>query len=950
MAKPELTTDLNLEENQSKIDLKQTLNLPQTEFPIRSNPAIDDKLLLERWQSENIYEKSFNLNRGSTKFVLHDGPPYANGHIHLGTAYNKILKDILCKVKRMQGLHVPVTPGWDCHGLPIELKITQEKPDLKGTDLKKACRDYAYKWIDIQRTEFKNLGVLMNWDHPYLTMSKAYEGNTVRAFGIFVEKGFIQKKNKTVPWCSSCQTTLANAEVEYYLRKDPSIYVHFLLPSTTSSKLFDTDLPVSLLVWTTTPWTLPLNRAILVKPDTKYVLLEAIEGICTIVAKDRADSIAALVGKQPKIIMEIPAERLVGLEVIHPITEQLTPVMAADFVTLDDGTAIVHCAPGCGNDDYDFGTKEGLEIYSPITANGLYDKGIFPSVLEGMKVTDGQIWVIKELISHNLLFHKININHSYPHCWRCRNGLIFRATKQWFCNLAKNDLKQKAIETVDTLVMLPDKTNNRLKATLSGRLEWCLSRQREWGTPIPALLCIECDEAYINKELIDIVAQGIEKEGIEYWDHVAIDELKPAGLVCKKCGYGEFKKEKDILDVWFDSGISHFAVLANNNDLSYPADFYFEGKDQHRGWFQSSLLTSLVIEGKSCTKGIITHGYTVDAKGRKMSKSIGNVVAPQEIIDKLGTDGLRLWVSSIDLNDAVVSDVVFENVKEVLRKVRVTCRFMLSNLYDFSEKDLVNFEELSLLDQYALGQLLDFSDKAIKAYNDVKYTTVFHLVASYCAENLSAIYLDVIKDRLYVEEVNSLKRRSAQTVCWYILNTLVKIVAPIMSFTAELISDFYQKDKNESIHLQRFADLSLLQKGYDQLITDFGSKQNLVDFYKAIFKVRDIILKAIEEKRAQSLIKHSLESYIDVNLTGELKNTLSNGSKDLQSLFKELLVVSEFNLVEKSLNKTEDPEITVNIRVATGFKCPRCWHYHNNIDNNNLCLRCIEIVKTKIFN
>ena len=710
------------------------------------------------------------------------------------------------------------------------------------------------------------------------------------------------------------------------------------MPHEVSNKLFDTTLPVSLLVWTTTPWTLPLNKAVLVKPNTTYVLLDVMEGMHTIVAKERAAAVASLIGQQPKILLEIPAERLVGLQVNHPITEQLVPVMAADFITLEDGTAIVHCAPGCGNDDYDFGVKNGLEIYSPITPDGKYDKNIYPHVLDGMKVTDGQIWVLKELIEKNLMFHKITINHSYPHCWRCRNGLIFRATKQWFCDLAKDNLKQKAIEAVDHLLMLPDKTNNRLKATLSGRLEWCLSRQREWGTPIPALLCIECGEAYITKTMIDLVAQGVEQEGIEYWDNVPVAELKPDGLTCVSCGYGEFVKEKDILDVWFDSGISHYAVL-HDGELAYPADFYFEGKDQHRGWFQSSLLTSLVIENEPCTKGIITHGYTVDAKGRKMSKSLGNVVAPHEIIDKLGTDGLRLWVASIDLNDAVVSEVVFENVKEVLRKIRVTCRFMLSNLYDFTEQDLLPFADLLPLDKYAISRLLELNDNVKKAYNEVKYTTVFHQIAAYCAEDLSAVYLDVIKDRLYVESADSLERRSAQTVCWYVLDTLVRLIAPILSFTAEHLSDYYQTNKQESIHLQNFANLEKLQSAHDLFVKSVGGSHSFENIYKLIFNIRDALLKAIEEQRAKGLIKHPLEAHVQVNLDPEIQKQLAVIT-DLTKLLKELLVVSRLDIVSRYLEASEMTGVTAQVKIAAGNKCPRCWHYHENSNQAELCQRC----------
>ena len=784
-----------------KVSFKETLNLPKTEFPLRANAVVNDPIMIKRWEKENVFKKSFEYNAGKEKYILHDGPPYANGHIHLGTAYNKILKDIIAKSQRMMGKHVPVTPGWDCHGLPIELKVTKDTPGLEPKELKERCRAYAQHWVNVQRHEFKELGVLMDWDDPYLTMAPEYEASIIRAFGEFVDQGYIERKNKTVPWCSSCKTVLATAEIEYYDRKDPSIYVLFAL----EQQAIDIVLPtlkgkvVYALIWTTTPWTLPLNRAVLLKPKSTYAILK-INDRYIAVGKELVAKIVHMLKIENKVIAEFISDDLVmqQAQAYHPFVDELTvPLILDHGVALDEGTAFVHCAPGCGPQDYDIGVQHKLEIFSPVGPSGYYQEGIFPAELEGMSIVDAAGWVITKLKEKNALLHKSSIVHSYPHCWRCRNGLIFRATKQWFCDLSKNNLKENALKAINGITMLPKKSKNRLLATVEGRLEWCLSRQRVWGIPITAVLCMQCDYTYINKELIKKVAQEIAKKGIEYWDIVDVKQLLPKNFTCPDCQSAEFKKEVDILDVWFDSGVSHYAVLAKKTSLGFPATIYQEGKDQHRGWFQSSLFTSMVLHGKAPMEIILTHGYTVDKDGRKMSKSLGNVVAPQDMIKKMGTDGLRLWAASVDYGgDLLVSDVVVDNVIQVGRKIRNTCRFLLSNLYDFNiKKDALPLDQLLPIDQYALQQLFEVQQSIRAFYEEYNLSAVFHELADYCTVSLSSFYLDIVKDRLYVEKSDGELRRSTQTACWYILDTLTRLMAPVMSFTAESVSDHYQQDK-----------------------------------------------------------------------------------------------------------------------------------------------------------
>lgn len=943
---------------EKKVSFKDTLNLPTTDFPIRSNPKVEDPAMVMRWEEDGLYDKTFIANKGSETFILHDGPPYANAHIHLGTALNKILKDIATKSQRMLGKHVPVTPGWDCHGLPIELKVTAEYPGLTGKTLKTACRDYARKWIDIQREEFKKLGVLMDWNDPYLTMDFGYEADTLRAFGTFVKKGFIKRQNKTVPWCPSCQTVLATAEIEYADRRDPSVYV--LFPFT--KELIQRVLPdyaheeINFLVWTTTPWTLPLNRALALKPDTQYALLR-LKDQYVVVAAALVDVLSKKFGEIQKIAT-ISSQDLVQSDARaqHPFIDDFTvPLIFDEHISLDDGTAIVHCAPGCGPQDYDLGIRNNLEIYSPITPDGLYDKGIAPAALEGKPVNEGQGWVITELMERGRLLHKESITHSYPHCWRCRGGLIFRATKQWFCDLSQAGLKDRALKATESIKTIPDKTINRLQSTLEGRLEWCLSRQRTWGTPIPALLCTQCDYTYISHELINNVADHVEQNGIEVWDDLTVEELLPHNVVCPTCTSASFKKEYDILDVWFDSGISHYAVLKKRVGLGFPADLYLEGKDQHRGWFQSSLLTGMVLEDRPPMKTIYTHGYTVDAKGRKMSKSLGNVVTPQEVADKVGTDGLRLWVSTIDNgSDAAISEVLLTNVQEVLRKVRNTARFLLSNLNDFDVlTDSVPFNELYSIDQYALMTLAEYNRDVQKKYADMDYTAIFHAFADYSAVELSAFYLDIIKDRLYTEKRNGRARRSAQTACYHILDTLTKLMAPILSFTAEHIADHYQKNKVDSIHLQHFINS-------ESMLTALGSSQvkaseEWQDQWRMLKKVRDAVLKAIEGLREQGIVKHSLEAKVVLCVdaqspVGQLFNAFmqerANSGQSSLDFLREFFIVSQIELaIETATIPASALEgVSVQVTHADGVKCPRCWQWDVSAHEHGLCKRCQSIL------
>ena len=949
--------------------------------------AVDDLALLERWQKENLYAQSFIHNEGHTKYILHDGPPYANGHMHLGHAYNKILKDIVTKSERMAGKHVPVMPGWDCHGLPIELKVATDNPGLSRQELQKKCRAYAHEWINIQRAELKRLGVLMDWDRPYITMDPQQEADTVRIFGHAVESGYISRKNKTVPWCSSCQTVLASAEIEYEDRKDPSLYVKFALNADDAQRIFGSDELISLVMWTTTPWTIALNRALFLKPEASYDLLQTPSGNI-VVGSALSDGICAALQIEKKVIATCKAEELVGSKAHHPfIKNQLVPVLADQFVGLTDGTAVVHCAPGCGPEDYEMGLRYNLEIFSPVGPDGCYTTGIEPVELEGMSIKDALSWVITTLQNNNALLYKTSIKHSFPHCWRCRNGLIFRATKQWFCELSQHDLRERALQALTNVTFIPRATRNHLKAAVSGRLEWCLSRQRVWGTPIIAVICTTCDAEHLSQEMIEYVAQRIAQGGIEAWNDVTIDEIVSKDTSCSACGSHTWRKEQDILDVWFDSGVTHQTVLRKNAALGFPADMYLEGVDQHRGWFQSSLLTSMMYGDTAPFKMVATHGFTVDEKGRKMSKSLNNGVDPQQMMDRLGTDGLRLWASSINLEgDAVVSEIVLNNVQEVYRKIRNTCRGLLMNLYDFDHtKDVLELKDLQFIDRQALHELALLNKEVRAAYDQKDSTRVFHLIADYCAVNISSQFLDIAKDRLYTDQADGHPRRSAQTVCWYMLDTVVKLIAPVMSFTAEQLSDYYQKEKKVSIHLQPFATPDFFWSQQYEAIEGRVEDAQAYEITKykqweALSGLRSAVLKAIEMLRQKSTIKHSLEAKVTIIMDmAREENTLIKGLLDeaattsgqsVKALLKEYCIVSECDVIETDdIQGWDDAQddgyeegdfddsvsyvdgglgMCVKVEHACGTKCPRCWQWEITDHKDGLCARCQKVVAHQV--
>lgn len=951
------------------VSYKDTLNLPRTDFPIRPNHKEDDPKLLARWQTENLYHTTYVQNEGREKFIFMDGPPYANGPIHLGHAYNKVLKDIATKSRRMAGMHVPAIPGWDCHGLPIELKVTQEHQHATRLELKKACRNYALHWIDNQRIDFKRLGVIMNWEQPYTTMDFGYEADTIRVFGALVDKGYVERKNKTVPWCYSCQTVLATAEIEYQDRKDPSIYVKFFLPEATINKLVPqlTGQSVALIVWTTTPWTLLCNRALLLHPNALYDVLKK-DDEYIVVGQQGADKLSTLLGIPKEVVATFNSAQIISASLFaqNPLVDGLhVPIILDQSVQLGDGTACVNNAPGVGPEDYEIGIKNNIEVFSPIGSDGRMTAEIQPAALQGMLVDDVQIWVFKELIARNALLHKTSLKHSYPHCWRCHKGLIFRATKQWFCNLVHDDLKNRSMNEIDAILMLPETSNNRFKATLENRWEWCLSRQRVWGTPIAAVLCTACDYVYCTQELLNKVADAVGQEGIEYWEQVQLADLLPKNFSCPHCNGVTFKKETDILDVWFESGVSHTAVLKNNPEQSFPADLYLEGKDQHRAYFQSSLLLSMALYNQTCMKAIITHGFTVDASGRKMSKSLGNVVSPQQMIDEIGTDCLRLWTTSIDLSgEAVVSETLIKNIQEVYRKIRNTCRFLLSNLYDFDiTKDAVPFEQLRFIDQHALQQLYQTHQALMQNYTDYDFTALFHTLADYCAVHLSASYLDIIKDRLYVEQPNGHARRSAQTVCWFILDALTRAMAPVLSFTAELISDQYQKNKTASIHTQSFADLTALATFFVQknvfIPTEHQDSVAVTNSYNnqwlLLNKVRDAVLKALEGLREQQIIKHSLEARVILYCDPKADwisdwNNISNRvqiTEQFEQFLAEFFIVSQVIVSKQKDDVVQQAALSglfVHAQHAQGNKCPRCWQWQVTVHPDHLCYRCETVV------
>ncbi|MCH5144222.1 isoleucine--tRNA ligase [Desulfovibrio sp. UIB00] len=932
-------------------DYKKTLNLPQTAFPMKANLAQREPETLKKWDAINSYEAMVEASGSKGTYMLHDGPPYANGHIHMGTALNKILKDIIVKSRNMAGFASRYVPGWDCHGLPIEHKVEQELKEKKKTlpahVVRKLCRDYASKWIDVQRKEFRRLGVLGNWEDPYMSMRPAYEAATARELANFVETGGVMRSKKPIYWCCSCHTALAEAEVEYYDHTSPSIFVRFPLQDDGLKKVFSAADPAHayVVIWTTTPWTLPDNMAVCLHPEFTYVLVE-VDGAQYVLAEELLASCAEQFGwSEPKILGRASGEQLEGLKARHPFYDRVSPIILGQHVTLEAGTGCVHTAPGHGREDYEVGLKYGLEIYSPMDDAGRF----LPTVqfFAGLNVFEANPKVIEKLEEVGALLRQAKIKHSYPHCWRCKQPVIFRATTQWFISMEKNDLRGRALKAIDEQVRwIPAWGRERIHNMIEFRPDWCISRQRQWGVPIMALLCEDCGEAWNDPNWMRDICDRFAKHptGCDYWYEAELSEIVPEGLACPHCGGNHWKRETDILDVWFDSGTSFAAVLEQRPELAYPADLYLEGSDQHRGWFHSSLLVSEGTRQRAPYKAVLTHGYVVDGEGRKMSKSIGNVIAPQELIEKFGAEIVRLWVSSVEYREDIrISDEILGRLVDAYRRIRNTCRFILGNLEGLGKDDLLPLNELMPLDRFAIDAAARVHDRVQQAYMDFDFHKVYHTLHNYCVTDLSSMYLDVLKDRLYASGPASAERRSAQTALWHILGLLLRDMAPVLSFTAEEIFAHLP----EGLRGAEPTVFALQPIDSAPLLLDEGTR----DDWNVLTAVRGAVTKAIEPMRRDGVIGHSLDTRVTLFVADELRQRLEGLNTDLRAF----CIVSQIALQplesapQGAYCDEEIAGLAIGVEKAHGEKCERCWIYSTELgtdaEHPTLCPRCTAVIK-----
>ncbi|HHU75581.1 MAG TPA: isoleucine--tRNA ligase [Firmicutes bacterium] len=924
------------------MDYSSTLNLPRTNFPMRAGLPKKEPTILESWDRLNLYEKCREKRKGAPKFLLHDGPPYANGDIHMGTALNKVLKDIINKYKFLRGFDVIYVPGWDTHGLPIEHQVIKTKKikreDLPITEFRSLCRDYALGFLDSQRQQFIRLGVLGEWDDPYVTLDPAYEAVQIGVFGKMAEKGFIYKGLKPVYWCPHCETALAEAEIEYQERKSPSIYVKF--PVVDAEGRWDKGgESVSVLIWTTTPWTIPANVAIAVHPDYIYCLAQTNKGRL-LLARDMLKKVASDLDLQVENIdQEITGKELEGLRTRHPLFERESKVILADYVTLEQGSGCVHIAPGHGLEDYESGLEYDLPIFAPMDSKGVFtpEAGEF----SGLRYDEGNKAVVQALDREKVLLDLSYITHQYPHCWRCKKEVIFRATEQWFASIEK--FRDEALEAVDDVSWVPAWGQGRMKNMIADRRDWCISRQRVWGVPLPIFYCQDCGEAILTPESIAAVQKLFAKEGSDAWYSYSAEEILPQGTVCSSCGGKQFRKEQDIMDVWFDSGSSHEAVLTTRKDLYWPSDLYLEGSDQFRGWFQSSLLTAVAIKGKPPYRTVLSHGWVVDGEGKKMSKSLGNVLAPEDIIKNYGADLLRLWVSSADFtSDVHLSKEILKQLTEIYRKIRNTSRFLIGNCQDFDPtKDEVGYEQLEELDRWALHRLYKLVEKTSKAYDNFEFHQVFHDVHNFAVVDMSNFYLDIVKDRLYVLEKDSLSRRSVQTVLWNVWQTITLLVAPILSFTAEEIWSY----------LPAVEEKSVLLASWPELPPHFENGE-LAESWEVLLKLKEEVNRVLEKARREKFIGNSLQAEIELYPGKELYQQLQK----YESILETILIVSSCHLrqpdfpAEKGSERAQElGQLSIKVKKAPGEKCQRCWMVSTTVSEDKdfpgVCDRCGDILK-----
>ncbi len=925
------------------MDYRETLNLPRTDFKMKANLVQREPEFLKRWEQMKIYQKLMKEREGAPLFILHDGPPYANGNIHMGHALNKILKDFVLKSKSMEGYRTPYVPGWDCHGLPIEHQVDKQlgakKREMTKDQIRKLCRSYAEKYINIQREEFKRLGVFGDWDNPYITMDYRYEADIVRELGKVFERGLAYRGLKPVYWCINCVTALAEAEVEYGDHTSTSIYVKFRAKEG-FDKAFGVsfDKPVYVLIWTTTPWTLPANLAVALHPEFFYVAVDVGDEIW-ILAEGLLEECLGKFGVEGKVLAKVKGSALEGLKCDHPFEPRESVIILADFVTLVQGTGCVHIAPGHGEEDYQVGLKYGLDVYNPVDDEGRFDDTV--SYFKGENIWDANPKVVELLREKGLLILEEEITHSYPHCWRCKKPVIFRATPQWFISMEKGDLRKKALAEIERVRWIPSWGQVRIREMVSQRPDWCISRQRAWGVPITVAYCSKCGHLIATKELFERVAELTEREGADVWFTRDVKEFLPDGFRCPECGSDSFRKEMDILDVWFDSGVSHAAVLERREDLRWPADLYLEGSDQHRGWFQSSLLESVATRDRAPYEMVLTHGFVVDGQGRKMSKSLGNVISPQQVIKRYGAEILRLWVAAEDYTEDVrLSDEILKRLVEAYRKIRNTVRFMLANLYDFNpEKDSLNFPDLMEMDRWIVTKFSKLAQKIMDAYDEFQFHRVYHLTLQFINVHLSSLYLDVVKERLYIHGAESFERRSAQTAIYYMVKNMIKLLAPILSFTMEDAWDHLPRmsGDRESVHLELFPKR-------EDLFVD----EDVESRWDRLCDVRNEVTRALEIARNDKLIGHSFDAKVILHAEGSLYDFL----KEFDPwVLREFFIVSQVELRRGGKGAVEAEQLkglSITVEKAPGSKCPRCWVYSEEIGVSDrypdLCPRCVRVL------
>ena len=928
------------------MDYKSTLNLPQTQFPMKANLVKKEPELMEMWERKDLYHTIRQVSKGRKNYMLHDGPPYANGNIHMGHALNKILKDIILKSKQMAGFNAPYVPGWDCHGLPIEHKVDMElgekKRDMSQVEIRKYCRKYAEKFIGVQREEFKRLGILGEWERPYLTMNYPYEAVIVREFGKFALNGCIHQSKKPVYWCTSCRTALAEAEVEYEEHSSPSIFVKFPMISDLS-----THFPplkgkkVYIVIWTTTPWTIPANLAIALHPDLDYVVADVGNHEAFILAEGLfylcMDSFGI---DQYTILDTFKAPVLENLKARHPLYDRESLIVLAPYVTLEAGTGCVHTAPGHGREDYETGLAYDLEVYSPVDDAGRFTEDV--KYFAGKDVFESNPEVNEKLREAGALIKEEEISHEYPHCWRCKNPVIFRSTEQWFISMNANGLREKALKAIKEVSWIPSWGEERIYLMIANRPDWCISRQRAWGVPITVFFCADCGSLVISQDIIDHVADLVEESGADIWFSESEEKLLPAGTKCPECGGESFRKETDILDVWFDSGVSYAAVMEKRDYLESPSDLYLEGSDQHRGWFHSSLLCSVGTRNKAPYKSVLTHGFVVDGAGKAMHKSAGNVISPEDMIKQYGSEILRLWVAGEDYRDNIrLSKEILQRLTEAYRRIRNTCRYLLGNLNDFdSAKNAVTLDQMEELDRWALNRLYEMNDRVRKAYEDFEFHIVYHTLHNFCVIDLSSFYLDIIKDRLYVSSQNSIVRRSAQTAMFEILNVLVRLMAPVLSFTADEIWQYMHAQREfSSVHADLFVTLN-----------EEYRNPELAKRWDEIIQVRRDVTKALETARKNKLIGHSLDAAVTLGVTPDLRTLLDPYREELRSIF----IVSSVKIrpaedVKDGFESGEVQGLIVEVAPSEDPKCERCWVHDPTVGKDDLhptiCDRCLNALK-----